>query len=131
MLARPAGCRAVVAMAWLYKRRGRPGWWVNGRWREGCTAQALDVLLLLASRRGFAVLPVHETFDMARTCGEGPTFLLFKSSHKQVLVIDRMKQVLLGSAPSVFAGYGILVLRASFPLCSVHCACISCKNRGC
>ena len=64
MLARTASCRAVVALAWLYKRRGRPGWWVNGRWREGCTAQALGVLLLLASRRGFAV---HETFDMART----------------------------------------------------------------
>jgi len=117
MLARTASCRAVVALAWLYKRRGRPGWWVNGRWwREGCTAQALGVLLLLASRRGFAV---HDTFDMARTCGEGPTFLLLRSSHKQVLVIDRMKQVLLSSAPSVFAGYGILVLRRAL-LCSVH-----------
>ena len=56
VLARTASCRARL-VAWLHKRRGRPGWWVNGRWR-GCT-----------SRRGFAV---HETFDMARTCGGRP-----------------------------------------------------------
>jgi hypothetical protein len=52
---------------------------------------------------------VHETFDTARTCGEVVLAYIYKKKYRWLRVIR----------PSVFAGYGILVLRASSALC-VH-----------